>query len=121
MFCLVAATGLRWQEAATPQRRDLALDVIIPTVKVRRAFNRRGAFKSPKSRYGRREVPLTHGLADALRVHVAELDAKGACLPSQRGTPLSKERARGPLPTTTPGFHGTEGVAGSSPAPGSSY
>ena len=95
MFRLIAATGLRWQEAAALQRRDLALDGVSPTVKVRRALNRRGEFKSPKSRYGRREVPLTHGLVDALRVHAADLDAEGLVFPSQRGTPLSYRNTLG--------------------------
>ena len=41
MFRLIAATGLRWSEAAALQQRDLSLgDPLAPTIKVRRALNK---------------------------------------------------------------------------------
>ncbi len=89
MFRLIAATGIRWSEVAALQRRDLALSGAAPVVKIRLALNKRGEFKPPKSQHGRREVPLPRSLADALRVHVADLDTEELVFSSQRGTPLS--------------------------------
>jgi integrase len=90
MFRLIAATGLRWGEAAALQQRDLSIgDPFSPTIKVRRALNKAGEFKPPKSRHGRREVPLPRALADELRKQAAGLDPEGLLFTTQRGTPLS--------------------------------
>ena len=66
MFRLIAATGLRWSEVAALRWSDLELDGSRKRVKVRRAYVR-GAFKPPKSEYGRRDVPLSPELARDLR------------------------------------------------------
>jgi integrase len=51
------AIALRWQDIDLGRRR----------VRVRRRFYRDG-FAPPKSKYGRRDVPLSHGMAQALTV-----------------------------------------------------
>ncbi len=65
-FRFLAATGLRVSEALALQWRHLELDGSRPHVKVRRA-SVKGRMGPPKSRHGRREVPLDHSLVAALR------------------------------------------------------
>ena len=54
---LIASTGLRISEAIALQRKHLALDGSRPHLKVRRAIVR-GRIVPPKTRHGRRSVPL---------------------------------------------------------------
>lgn len=70
-FRLLAETGLRISEAAALQGRHAHLDGERAHVKVRRALVR-GRMGLPKSKYGRRDVPLSASLVDALRAHVRE-------------------------------------------------
>jgi integrase len=63
---LLASTGLRISEALALRWQDLALDGSQPHVKVRRAYVK-GRFNPPKSKYGRRDVPLSHELVIDLR------------------------------------------------------
>jgi integrase len=63
---LLAATGLRIGEALALRWGDLVLDGERPVVQVRRSL-RLGKFKAPKSRYGRRQVPIDFDLVRALR------------------------------------------------------
>jgi integrase len=63
---LMAATGLRWGEEAALRWGDLALDGEQPHVKVRRTV-RHGRFKAPKSKFGRRKVPIDFELVRELR------------------------------------------------------
>jgi len=65
-FRLLAASGLRVSEALALQWRHLELHGSRPHVKVRRAIVK-GRVGPPKSRHGRREVPLDHALVAALR------------------------------------------------------
>ncbi len=67
-FALLAATGLRISEAVALQWRHLELDGPVPHVKLRRALVK-GSMGPLKSRYARREVPLSHSLVLALREH----------------------------------------------------
>src|SRR5207253_9211162 len=60
-FWFLAATGLRVSEALALQWRHLHLDGSSPHVKVRRGCVK-GRMEPPKSRHGRREVPLDHAL-----------------------------------------------------------
>jgi hypothetical protein len=69
---LLAGTGLRVSKALALQLRHLALVGACPRVRVRRAL-RRGRIEPPKSRHGRRDVPLSPGLVDRLRGHLADL------------------------------------------------
>lgn len=63
---LLAATGLRIGEALALRWGDVVLDGERPAVMVRRSL-RHGRFKPPKSRYGRRQVPIDFELVRALR------------------------------------------------------
>jgi hypothetical protein len=69
-FRLLAATGLRVSEAIALQRRHLHLDGSKPHVKVRRA-RVKGRMEPPKTRYGKRNVPLDPALVRELREHLA--------------------------------------------------
>jgi integrase len=66
LFRLLAATGLRISEAIALQWRHLSLDGSAPHVKVRRGLVK-GRMGPPKSRHGRRSVPLDQELVSALR------------------------------------------------------
>lgn len=93
---VLASTGLRISEAIALRWRDLQLDGSTPHVKVRRALVK-GKVGPPKSEYGRRDVPIAHGLVVALREH-----RRGSQWPrpddpvfcSSVGTPLRPENLR---------------------------
>jgi integrase len=88
MFELMAATGLRISEAVALRVGDLTLNGERPVVHVRRAFVR-GAFKPPKSRHGRRQVPIEHTLVRALRRATAgATDPRALLFPDTTGEPL---------------------------------
>jgi integrase len=87
---LLAATGMRISEAFALRWGDLQLDGERPAVRVRRAYVR-GKFKPPKSKYGRRDVPIDFELVRELRRARGASDYDGErdlvfCTP--RGTPL---------------------------------
>jgi len=63
---LLASTGLRISEALALRWQDLVLDGSQPRVKVRRAYVK-GRYNPPKTRHGRRDVPISHELVLALR------------------------------------------------------
>ncbi len=65
-FRLLAATGLRVSEAFALRWRDLELDGSGPHIRVRRAYVR-GRFGPPKSKYGKRSVPIDPSLVIELR------------------------------------------------------
>ena len=106
MLRLLAATGLRWSELIGLRRGDLQLDGSDPVVRVRRALvQRRGredgetAYieKPPKSRHGRRDVPLDHGLVLELRMHLRGLPEGGdgdIAFPNLDGRPLDQANVR---------------------------
>jgi integrase len=90
-FRFLAATGLRISEAIALQWRHLELDGSTPHVKVRRALVK-GRMGAPKSRQGRREVPLEHSLVLALRDHRKDSEWGGSEHPvfaAGNGSPLS--------------------------------
>lgn len=102
MFRVLAATGLRWGELAALRWRDLELGGA-PRAKVRRALARRrtkaapATFKPPKSKHGRRDVPLDASLVRELR------DRRGSArfaaaddlvFPARNGSPLRQENVR---------------------------
>ncbi len=76
LFRLIASTGLRISEALALQWRHLQLDGDRPHVKVRRAIVK-GVMGPPKSKHGRREVPLSADLVTALRAHRAASEWPG--------------------------------------------
>jgi integrase len=65
-FTFLASTGLRISEAIALQWEHLQLDGSSPHVKVRRALVQ-GRMEPPKSRYSRRDVPLSYAVAEALK------------------------------------------------------
>jgi integrase len=68
---LAAATGMRIGEIRALAWRHLELDDTRPVVKVRRGYSR-GKFGPPKSKHGRRNIPLPSDLAAQLRRARAE-------------------------------------------------
>jgi integrase len=76
LFRLLASTGLRISEALALRWRDLRLDGSRPVVKVRRAYVK-GRFVPPKSKHGRRDVPLANTLVLELRRLRAQTDWPG--------------------------------------------
>jgi integrase len=95
-FWFLAATGLRISEAVALQWRHLQLDGSCPHVKVRRALVK-GNMGPPKSRYGRREVPLDHALVLALRDCHKATEWPGAedpVFPASNGACLDAENLR---------------------------
>lgn len=83
----LAHTGLRIGEAAALRWEDV--DLGRGRVHVRRRWYR-GTFAPPKSKYGRRDVPLTAGMTRALWAARKESGAADGALifGSSRGTPL---------------------------------
>jgi integrase len=96
MFRFLAATGVRWSELIALRWRDLRLDGSEPCVRVRRAIVR-GRVKPPKSKYGRREIPLSASLVVELRRHRKDSEwpgAEGLVFPAMNGKPLRQENVR---------------------------
>jgi len=90
MFRLLAATGLRISEVFAIQWRHLHLDGGAH-VKVRRAYVR-GKFEPPKTRHGRRDVPLPSSLVDGLRAWRKGTEWPGETdlvFPAMAGGPLN--------------------------------
>jgi integrase len=93
LFQLLAGTGLRISEALALRWGDLQLDGSTPVVRVRRAYVR-GAYGPPKSKHGRRDVPLAFELVRGLRERRAASEWHGdrdLVFPSMAGTPMSAE------------------------------
>jgi integrase len=85
---LLGATGLRISEGLALRWGDLALDGDRPVVRVRRGYVR-GHFKAPKSKYGRRVVPIDFELVRALRkARPAGVDERALVFAGQQGAPL---------------------------------
>jgi integrase len=85
-FDLLAATGLRIGEAVALRWCDVDFDR--RRVQVLRRYYR-GGFAPPKSKYGRRDVPLSAGLARDLEARwLLEEDVEGLVFPSATGTVL---------------------------------
>jgi integrase len=93
LFELLASTGLRISEAVGLRWMDLELDGS-PCLWVRRSIVR-GVVGVPKSRFGRRCVPLEAGLAARLaRGRDTEAGEEDPVFPSERGTPLNPSNVR---------------------------
>jgi integrase len=72
-FRLLAATGIRISEAIALEWRHVQLDGSSPHVKVRQRIVR-GTVGPPKSKHGRRDVPIPHALALELRQRRADTE-----------------------------------------------
>lgn len=95
-FKVLAATGLRVSESFALRWADIELDGSSPCVRVRRAYVR-GKFGPPKSKYGRRIVPIDSSLVDALRHrrNTAERATdKDLVFAAANGEPLRQENVR---------------------------
>ena len=88
----VAQSGLRIGEAIAVQWRDIDLENA--SLKVRRRFYK-GEYGPPKTRYGRRTIPLTPGMTALLRERRALLGAEPGELvwPNRNGLPLDPTNA----------------------------
>jgi integrase len=95
-FRLLAATGLRVSEAFALRWRDAALDGSAPHVRVRRAYVR-GRFGPPKSKYGKRAVPIDFALVRELRERRKASEwpeDDDLIFPALNGEPLRQENVR---------------------------
>jgi integrase len=93
MFRFLAVTGLRWSELIALRWVDLRLDGSEPHVRIRRAIVR-GRLKPPKSKHGRRYVPLDAGIVFELRRRRAEAERAGdedLVFAARNGAPLHRE------------------------------
>lgn len=96
LFRFLASTGVRWSEVAALRWSDLRLDGSAPCVRIRRAIVR-GTFKPPKSKHGRRDIPLDAGLVDDLRHARVESEWStddSLVFPAQNGEPMRQENVR---------------------------
>ena len=96
MFRFMAATGVRWSEFAALRWGDLRLDGSEPCARIRRAIVR-GTVKPPKSKHGRRDIPLDAALVNELRAARKESEwADDDCLvfAARNGEPLRQENVR---------------------------
>ena len=89
----VAQTGLRIGEAIAVQWRDVDLDAGL--LHIRRRYYR-SAYAPPKTRYGRRVLPLTPAMAALLRSrqHLLEPSPAELVWPSRTGRPLNPDSTR---------------------------
>jgi integrase len=90
MFRFLAATGLRIGELIALQWRHLQLDQGKPEVRIRRQLYR-GRFQPPKSKHGKRTIPIDPKLASELRKlrMATNPDTDDLVFPTTTGTPLS--------------------------------
>lgn len=87
LFELLAATGVRISEAIALRWSDLHLDSAAPHLQVSRAVVK-GVVGAPKSRHGRRLVPMSAELAQTLRVLRPEgVDDDAFVFPGRDGGP----------------------------------
>lgn len=96
LFTLLATTGLRVSEAMALQRKHLHLNGSSPHIKVRRAWAK-GRMEVPKTRYGRRNVPLDPRVVLELRESLAsrtEASDQDLVFPSQTGGLLDQSNLR---------------------------
>jgi integrase len=95
LFELLAATGVRRSELLALEVRHLHLSGDKPHVKIRQRVRRRsgvGLVTGPlKSRYARRELPISYELADRLATHVAGRAPKDLVFTSATGRPLDPD------------------------------
>jgi integrase len=95
-FRLLSATGLRVSEAFALRWRDLDLDGSSTQLRVRRAYVR-GRFGPPKSRYGKRTIPIDHAVVIELRARRKGSEWPGdddLVFPASNGEPLRQENVR---------------------------
>ncbi|HRV60826.1 MAG TPA: site-specific integrase [Solirubrobacterales bacterium] len=95
-FECLAVSGIRVSEAFALRWRDLELDGSNPNLKVRRAYVR-GRFGPPKSKYGKRTIPLSPSMVDRFRQRRKETEWPGdndLVFPAENGQPHHQENVR---------------------------
>jgi integrase len=108
-FELLASTGLRVSEAIALRWMDLELDGQ-PCLWVRRSVVG-GVIGAPKSRFGRRCIPLDSTLATQLVAHRDPRSGEeGLVFPSATGTPLNPNNVRHRVLTPAVGRAGLSGI-----------
>lgn len=92
LLLVLALAGLRISEALGLQWKHVTFEGDAPEVRIRRRW-RKGAFAPPKSKWGKRDVPLAHDLAAALAARYAEQDVglDDLVFPDADGQPLCAE------------------------------
>jgi integrase len=96
MFKLLAATGMRISEAIALEWRHVRLDGPEPCIRIKRGIVR-GRVQPPKSKYGRRDIPIAADIVAELRAHQRDSEWPGAeqlVFPSTTGTPINPENLR---------------------------
>jgi integrase len=96
LFKFLASTGLRLSEVRAIRWRHLRLDGSEPCVMVRQGFVR-GRLQPPKSKYGKRDVPLSPALVSELRHMKAEAEWSGPdhlVFPNQAGSIFDGDNLR---------------------------
>jgi integrase len=91
LFELIAGTGVRISEAIALRWGDVELDGDRPVVRVRRAYVK-GRFKPPKSRYGKRAIPVDFEMVRKLRQALGDTEWPGKrdlVFPGAAGKPLN--------------------------------
>jgi integrase len=92
-FTLLASTGVRVSEAIALRWRDLHLDGSNPHLKVRRAIVR-GRVKPPKSKHGRRSIPLDSAIVFQLRGKCGDADPDDLVFSTRTGGHLNPSNMR---------------------------
>jgi integrase len=92
-FRLLAGTGLRYSEAIGLQKKHLRLSGLRPAARVRQRLYKE-KLAPPKSKYGRRDVPLPDDLVNDLRAAVKALDDDAFVFSTSAGTPLNYSNLR---------------------------
>jgi integrase len=92
-FRLLACTGLRYSEAIALQKKHLRLSGLRPGARVRQRLYKE-KLAPPKSKYGRRDVPLPDDLVNDLRDAVKALDDHAFVFSTSAGTPLNYSNLR---------------------------
>src|SRR5439155_321354 len=87
LFELLASTGLRISEAIALRMMDADLDQAQPRIHVRRAIVN-GQLTGPKSRYGRRTIPISRNLARRLAALAADRGETELLFVGARGATL---------------------------------
>jgi integrase len=96
LFELLAVTGLRISEVLALRWRDLQLDGDQPVVRVRRAVVN-GVYGPPKSRHGRRDVPIPFPVVQELRLRQRAAEwhqPDDLVFPSLTGAPMDAHNIR---------------------------
>jgi integrase len=92
-FRLLACTGLRYSEAIGLQKKHLRLTGLRPAARVRQRLYKE-KLAPPKSKYGRRDVPLPDDLVNDLRAAVKALDDDAFVFSTGSGAPLNYSNLR---------------------------